>query len=226
METKTKKRKNSKTTKETSKPKPPLKVKTITETKAKQIFAPFVPKDWQKRGLTLKQCLFIAEYLTNGFIATTAYMKAYKVSTYNVAGVEANRLIKNVKIRRIIQEYFNDYLGEKKLKLEKEIITVLYTRAFYDPSMFIQPDGQARYKTWTSIPKKYRVCIEGIETKVYGTGQNQVTKTFIKLADREKAMEKLGKYITLFAPDAMTLDLKMTEETANKLANVFKGSKE
>lgn len=201
------------------------RIKDKINGKRSKLFAPFVPADWKKQGLNEAECIFIAEYLTNGFNGRQAYKIAYPSASESTVSVNAYRILEKARVREIIQSHFNEYLASKKLKLEREIIELYYTQAFYDPSMFIGPDGEATFKGWSTIPKKYRCCVEGIEIKTVGAGRSFQKIRVLKLVDRHKALEKLCKYITLFKEDTGSLELKMTEETANTLANIFRGKK-
>jgi hypothetical protein len=176
----------------------------------------------ESKELTGKEILFIAEYLTNNLQQTKAYLKVYcnnDKSKYGLSGVESHKLLKKPKIKSAIAKVLDEWLGSKKLKLEYEIINRLYKRAFYDPFLFINPDGSPTFKKKEDIPEKWRCCIEGIETKAYG--KDATTKiTTIRLVDQDKALDKLAKYITLFKEN-IEVTHTMTDETENLLKKVY-----
>jgi hypothetical protein len=178
----------------------------------------------KKYGIANKHILFVAEYLTNGFHETNAYLVT--VARKNAAegsrascGVEACRILKQPMISEAVKEMMGVWLDEKKQKLEKEIIEVLYKRAFYDPEKLVKQDGSPAFTDWKDIPQNMRVCVDSIETRAYGKDADR-SITVMKLANRENAMRELAKYIQLFKePDSLPLTL--TEDTVKNLMSIF-----
>lgn len=178
--------------------------------------------DYSRLGLTLGEARFVAEYLTNGFNATKAYMTAVNARcTRKYAGAKGAALLQKSETKQAISRYMAAWLGEKKEKLEVGIISVLWARAFYDPANFINPDGSPRFESWDQIPKDWRTAVDGIETKFYGKDADRSITT-MKLADRERSLEKLARYISLFAADQVDHNLNMSAETENKLIRIFR----
>lgn len=180
----------------------------------------------KQKKLSLKHILFISHYITNGFNATDAYANsiARKNARRTSCATHGLETVKRPEIQDAIKIVIDKWLGEKKLKLEKEIIDRLYVKAFYSPEMFINPNGTARFKSWEDIPEKYRCCVEGIEVKYFG--KNIGEKVVIKLADQYRAMAELSKYIELYKGADAANSVTMSEETVVKLAEVFNRGKE
>ncbi len=174
--------------------------------------------------LNPKYIMFVANYITNGFNGTEAYMKSVARKGTKPGGVtqDVNRLLENPSIKQAIQIVIDEWLGEKKLKLEKQIIETLTARAFYDINMFIHQDGSPKFSKIEDVPEQWRCVIDGIESKAYGKDAN-VVKIVLKLADRERAIEKLSKYIELYK-ESEKQELLMTDETAKRLASIFRPS--
>lgn len=171
----------------------------------------------EKKELTDKQILFIAEYLTNGLKQTRAYLKIYHnsdESKYNNAHSRAHELVQNSAIKSAIRKVLDSWIGSKELKLKYEIIDQLYTIVFFDPFMFITKAGTPSFEDIKDIPKKYRCCIEGI-TYSKKNGMD------IKLADRSKARAELSKYIVLYK-DTLDVSHSMTEETELMLKGMLR----
>lgn len=174
-----------------------------------------------------KYMMFIAEYTINGFSGVDAYIKILapkksKNEKYRKqAAANASALLNKPIMKEALGIVVGFWLQEKKGILERKIIETLYSRAFYDPSLFIKIDGSPTFTDWKDIPEKWRVCVEGIETRSYGKdGDKQ--HTIIKLANRDIAMEKLSKYIILYKePDANTTGI--SADTVERLAKVFRG---
>jgi len=168
--------------------------------------------------------LCIAEYTINGFNGTEAYLMhiGKKGMTRGTAAAQMSEMLKKPKIQSALRLLIDRWLGEQKSTFEKRIIEQLNIQAFYDPSMFIDTEGSAKFKSWDDIPEQYRCCVEGIETRYYGKDAEQ-SATTIKLVNRVKAREELSKYITLFREESMKLGL--TDDTLGKLAHIFRGGK-
>lgn len=192
-------------------------VKDVKDRIGKSLYA-----ELKKEGLNAKEMLFIAEYITNKFNATQAYIKtmARKNSSYQSCGTEAHKLIKKPLIQNCIRKMFDYWLDEKKLKLERELCEIIYRRATYNVNTFTNPDGS--FKLLDQIPEEWQCVIDGTEVRYFGKdAQRKVIIT--KLADRDKAIDKLDKYIQ------MTKDVKeinihnMSKETEDRLGDIFAG---
>lgn len=172
-----------------------------------------------------KYIMFVAEYVTNGFNATEAYMKsiARKGSKRESCSCKGVEVVKNSNVQKAIRIVIDAWLNEKKTKLDKMIIDSLYREAFYDASMFITGTGAPAFDKLEDIPEEWRRCIVGIETRSYGKDANR-SHTIVKLADRSKARIELAKYIELYKEASVSLS--MTDETVEKLGKVFRGKKE
>lgn len=177
-------------------------------------------------GLPIKWIRFIAVYLINDFNATDAYMRtvARKGSKREACAAQAHHLINNNKIQQAIKVVMDKWLGEKKLKLESKIIKTLYHRAFYDPFMFINPDGTIKFSKAEEIDEEWRCVVDGIEQKYHGKDAEKETVT-IKLANKEQAMRELSRYIQLYK-EAESATGSLSEDTVNKLLDVFQRKQE
>lgn len=172
--------------------------------------------------LSLKEIAFVAEYTRNGFNGTAAFMStiARKNASRDSASVQACELVKIKRVRDAVGLIVESYIAEKKTHIEQQILRVLYARAFYDPDMFLDRQGRFRHQNLSDIPEQWRCCIDGIETKAYGKNAERLVTTY-KLADREKAAEKLAKYIGMFKETAPTVNINITRDTRSTLEQIF-----
>ncbi len=177
----------------------------------------------KKTGLSIKEISFTVEYLTNGYNGTQAYLStiAKKGTSPTTANVECHRYLRKPSVQKAIKEIFDEWLGEKKLKLEKEIIDVLYKRAFYDISIFQTALGQ--WKKLSDIPEEWHCCIDGTDVKYYGKDANIKVVT-LKLANKDIALDKLDKFIGL-TKESKDITMDISEETIHMLKDVFNSRK-
>ena len=152
-----------------------------------------------------RQILFIYFYCENNFNGTKAYQLAgYEGTDENTIASQASTMIRNPKIVEGVRLYLELILEPSRTVLEKQLFDVWFKRAFYDPSMFVNLDGDPVHTSWDSIPVEWRVCVDGIETKHYGKDAT-MSRTTIKLANRQEAMVQLDRYI------GMTKETKQIE---------------
>jgi phage terminase small subunit len=200
------------------KPKKLGKKKTAKE--IKQI----VP-DYVKQNLKLGEARFIAEYITNGFMIANAYNAAFCTTKRNDSAKKSGiMLLKKPHIKKALSELMEAWLCEKKESMETNIIKVLWNQAFYDISMYVNPDGSVAFDSWDDIPEDKRYCVASIKKKVAGTGRYTTQYTEIEFTDRKSALEKLSKYIDLFKEHHKDDDInnRLDQQTQKKLTVIFK----
>jgi len=160
---------------------------------------------WQDLDLSPKKRMFVLEYCNNKFDKEKALAKLGYVG--NSAATTASAWINDSQVQEAIRRYVELILGEGKLRLKKEIFDVWLKRATYDPLMFYDINGEPKIKTLKDIPEEWRCVVDGIEKKYYGKDATTYT-IVLKLADKEKALMWLDKFIG------------MTKEEANVQVNV------
>ena len=102
---------------------------------------------------------------------------------------------------------------------KKKLLDMLWKRANYNIDLFMDEDGE--FKTLKQIPKAWRCVVDGVEKKYYGKDAH-VSVVVAKLADRDKAIDKLDKYINLTGNKDDNSN-KLTDETMKNLMNKLKG---
>lgn len=196
----------------------------------------FLP-NFHESGMTIQEAMFAIEYASNGFNAAAAYRQQYdKRLSDGRAEVRAQTLLRNDAVRQAVVDVVTLWINEKRLRLEREVIASLYAQAFYDPAMFVTPDGCVAFDAWEDIPAEWRCCVEGIEQRRDKAG---VPYTTIKLVDRKWALDRLSRLVALAeeglaqphgnskpAQEAKGKDnplpqLGISNETRARLANIF-----
>lgn len=192
--------------------------KPVSLTQARKI----VP-NWRHLKIQARYLKFAAEWLLNGHNATDAYMRhcAAPGTMRSSATVEASRVLARTEVQQAIKFVLEESIGKIKADLEDKILNTLWRRAFYDPAQFLTTDGEPKFNHLEDVPEEWRCCIEGIESQYFGKDADQkVIK--IKLADRDKAMDRLAKYIDLFRErDAKKIDLG--KESLDALTSMVRG---
>lgn len=190
---------------------PPYLIKRIT---------PYLNNITNDKGqrISIKQRAFAWYYVYNNNNKADAYRRAY-ISRYNketgqldylekelhdsldgktqekrstLLAVKARNIYRFSYVREMISQIQDHFEKELRSDLQTSMLDQMIIQATYDPSMFFTPTGQIAFNTWEEIPKKYRCCVESIETKAYGKDADTIIRT-IKLADRDKARKYLLK---------------------------------
>ncbi len=157
-----------------------------------------------KRGLTVKQELFVQEYLEHGN-ASQAYRVAYPTSkkwkdssvwrqakyTIDLPNVLARvNSIKEAAARKIAKKY----------EVTQERLTKEYARiAFLDFSIFF--DNQGQLIPIQEMSADAKASLAGLETVIVGGGDQVDYIKKIKTYDKLKALGDLAKHLGFFKED-------------------------
>ncbi len=159
-----------------------------------------------KKELTPKELLFVNTYLTNGFNGSQAAVDVgYSKKT---AKEQAYEILTKPHIKEYIRDVLKEVVGTKKDILEKQIIDTYYKRAFYDIALFMDKEGLVDIDKINEAG--YGCIIDGVKkAKTVTTGDNfeKVENVVYDLANRDKALEQLTKYMNLISEK---LDLDIT----------------
>lgn len=174
--------------------------------------------DWKKIGATLREVHFAAEYLTNGFNAGKAWTVAtgdvFKKIHYQVAANRGSDMLRNVHVQQLISDYTTAWLRGKAYELEHNVLETLEAMAFSDISMFLNPDGSPKFKSWDEIPPTLRRCIDGMERKFYGRDANRSTLN-ITLAKRSDALKAIANYVAIMRNGPLAQNSNATQMSAD-----------
>lgn len=171
--------------------------------KAKKKPAPArVKKDQSPAKVKAKHTLFIQRYLSNHFNATDAYLYAFETKDRNSARASASQLLANPNIREEINAQISELLEQGKEQLKARFVDEITQLSFSRLSDYFDDDGNIDFKKISQInPGAIReFSRESIETQ-HGTNFSEK----IKLGDKNKPLELLGKYLNLLTDQ---VDLK------------------
>ena len=140
--------------------------------------------------MTEKQKIFADEYLID-LNATRAYRVAYpSVKKDETAASASARMLRNVKV----QKYIADRMQERQKRTEitqDRVLEELATIAFARATDYAEVKGErVRIKDTDSLTDQQLKAIAGIKEGKFGIE--------LKLSDKEKALELLGRHLGMF----------------------------
>ena len=151
------------------------------------------------RKLTPKRLRFVEEYPVD-FNASAAYKRAgYAVKSDKVAQVEGHRLLVNPSVQAAIAVEMEKTAHRTHITQDM-VLTGLANIAGLDLAEVIGEDG--RLVNIHQMKEAVRRSLAGIETVeiMVGSGDDAVPAQIrkVKLADRVRALELLGKHLAMF----------------------------
>jgi hypothetical protein len=162
---------------------------------------------------------FVNFYIEQDFRnATGAYRRAYPRASEESARREASRLLTKVDIQEYMSSVIAEVLQRDKIPLEKRILDTWMRRAFYDPAEIVDSKGALLHPLEELSKLQLSVCVEGIETRII----QGVETTKIKLADRDKSLEMLQRYIEMIKPQTQKIEIGgLSDEARARLALLY-----
>lgn len=160
-------------------------------------------------ALTPKQKIFADEYLID-LNATRAYKVAYpKVKRNETAAVNGSRSLRNANVAAYIEKRMKD--REKRTEITQDmVLQELAKIGFADITDFVTIEGAfVRVKQTADIPREKLGAVAGIKE-----GANGIE---IKLNDKEKALELIGRHLGMFRDK---VELSGNIETNNPYAGL------
>ena len=160
--------------------------------------------------MTEKQKIFAAEYLID-LNATRAYKVAYpRVKNDETAAAAAARLLKNVKVVTYIEKRMQD--RQKRTEVTQDrVIEELAAIAFARATDFAQiVNGNVVLTDTADLTESQTKAIAGIKEGKFGIE--------LKLNDKEKALELLGRHLGMFKDK---LEVSGLDEEKNKLDDIL-----
>lgn len=160
--------------------------------------------------MTEKQKIFADEYLID-LNATRAYKVAYpRVKNDETAAAAAARLLKNVKVVTYIEKRMQD--RQKRTEVTQDrVIEELAAIAFARATDFAQiVNGNVVLKDTADLTESQIKAIAGIKEGKFGIE--------LKLNDKEKALELLGRHLGMFKDK---LEVSGLDEEKNKLDDIL-----
>jgi len=171
-----------------------------------------------------KHELFCREIIKSKFNATQAYRVIYGDKDINVLNVNSSRLLSNAKIKKRIGELAVEQIEKYDMDAAK-VFELMVRQATYNSKEFFDVKKE-------EIEKDGKVYVyNGIYLKnwddIDGTLIQEIKQTKdgiqIKLPDRQKATEMLGRYYSMFQDNVKVKGdpenpIIITEMTINRLA--------
>lgn len=160
--------------------------------------------------MTEKQKIFADEYLID-LNATRAYKVAYpRVKNDETAAAAAARLLKNVKVVTYIEKRMQD--RQKRTEVTQDrVIEELAAIAFARATDFAQiVNGNVVLTDTADLTESQIKAIAGIKEGKFGIE--------LKLNDKEKALELLGRHLGMFKD---RLEVSGLDEEKNKLDDIL-----
>lgn len=143
-------------------------------------------RDINEDGLTEKQALFCEEYLIDLNGKQAAIRAGYAPKG---AEVTASKLLTHAKVSAYIDRRMA-VLSKRTGVTQERIMRELARIAFIDPTELIDMDEAELYEDTSADD---RAVIQSVKVKKIPTEEGTITEKEIKLADKVKALELLGK---------------------------------
>ncbi len=160
--------------------------------------------------MTEKQKIFADEYLID-LNATRAYRVAYpSVKKEEAAAVNGSKLLRNTKVATYIQERMKE--RQKRTEITQDrVLEELAAIAFAKATDYAEvKEGQVIIKDTANLDEQQARAIAGIEEGKFGIK--------VKLNDKEKALELLGRHLGMFKDK---LEVSGLEEEKKKLGDIL-----
>ena len=145
------------------------------------------------KELTIKQQLFIKEYLKEFNAKKSAEMAGYsKKTAYSIAGL----LLNNIEVQKAIKKEIVKVFEGKDVELDK-IVTEISKIAFLDIKEFLSYDNNGVYFKDSDLVDG--TMIKKVKSTTLTTKEGDVRTTMeFELHDKLKALEMLGKWKSMF----------------------------
>ena len=160
--------------------------------------------------MTEKQKIFADEYLVD-LNATRAYRVAYpSVKKDETAAQAGSRMLRNVKVAEYIQERMEE--RQKRTEITQDrVLEELAAIAFARAADFAEvKDGFVIIKDTAGLSEQQIKAIAGIKEGKFGVE--------LKLNDKEKALELLGRHLGMFKDK---VEVSGLEEEKKKLGDIL-----
>jgi hypothetical protein len=158
---------------------------------------------------------FVDYYIQNRLKdAEDCYHRAYPKCKESACASSASRLLRSAKIQALLKHRLEIATGHIKENLEHKILEMWFTRAFYDPGDILDDEGRLRHTMSKLKSMGLSVVIEGVDVKPDKDGGEHFV---YKLADRDRAMDQLQKYIAMIKPQP-TLNLNLNKDVETMTA--------
>jgi hypothetical protein len=171
----------------------------------------------EKTPLTRAQEKFLSYFIEQDFKnSSMAYQRAYPTANDATARVQSTRYLARPNIQKRLCAKIDEVLEADKKQIEKRIKDYWVTRGLYNTADILTDDGKLKEPLSELKKKGLDIVIDGIETKPVRVGDKLAKTTKYKLADRDKALEMLSRYIQMIKQNDVsgTIVLNITPDEA------------
>ena len=159
--------------------------------------------------LTPKQARFVQEYIID-LNATQAYIRAgYAIKSLAVAGIRGHDLVKNSRVALAIQEAQKAREARTNITQDK-VLRELSHLGFSNMADYAAWDNDSlTIKPSVELTREQTAAIQEITATSVTTRRDKVTETRtvvkVKLADKEGALDKLGRHLGMYPKEGIDL---------------------
>jgi ribosomal protein L12E/L44/L45/RPP1/RPP2 len=156
-------------------------------------------------SLAPKHQLFVKQYIICNGKGGPAYREVYGVKDMNTAYVNANKLLRNTKIKQAVDDEYKKIFKEKDSEIEKSK-TYKLIRMISDADIDEVTDlenGTLKVKNMSEIPRSAIPAIQSIKRHRKETAYGTDDMLEIKMHDKLKAIELRAKFQGLLEKDVL-----------------------
>ena len=150
--------------------------------------------------LTDKQQRFCEEYLIDLNATQAAIRAGYKRSEYT--DTNANKILENTRVAEEIEKRMAERSRRTGINQDR-VILELARIAFVNPQNVIDPDDAS---VRADATEDDLACIQSVKVKTMDSEKGSSTEREVRLADKMRALELLGKHLGMFK-DNIKLDV-------------------
>ena len=150
--------------------------------------------------LTAKQQRFCDEYLIDLNATQAAIRAGYKRSEYT--DTNANKILENTRVAEEIEKRMAERSRRTGINQDR-VILELARIAFVNPQNVIDPDDAS---VRADATEDDLACIQSVKVKTMDSEKGSSTEREVRLADKMRALELLGKHLGMFK-DNIKLDV-------------------
>lgn len=162
--------------------------------------------------LTKKQQRFVEEYLIDLNATQAAIRAGYKRSEYT--DTNASKILENTSIREAIEKAMAERSKRTGINQDR-VVQELARIAFVNPQEVINADdGSVR----GNASKDDLACIQAVKVKISESDKGKCTEREVRLNDKMKALELLGKHLGMFTEK---VDVDINDSASSELAELL-----
>lgn len=164
--------------------------------------------------LTEKQKRFCEEYLIDLNATQAAIRAGYRANKKNTYEVIGHQLLQKTSVSEVIKQAIAERSKRTGINQDR-VIMELARIAFVNPRDLINTDDASVLK---NAGKDDTACIQSVKVKVTEGEKGTITEREVRLNDKMKALELLGKHLGMFRDK---VEISGIEDQKNTLTNIL-----